>query len=204
MNFDGRKNRPLYGNSNTFGVQLGAEYDSPLGNFALSHKPAITYNFSLLKYLNSSHLNLSAGYLNYKPWQPIFTFEDEGVELGKYTTSDFRVYAIYAGWQKDFRLSDVISLGGGVDVGGYFSKYRITISQTGLDSDITTEEQNIYLAAKAGFGFNLAEQVQINLQAKYNFFTPSQTYNSRSTEYSEGGWVSYASWSAGLGIAYKF
>ncbi|HEY0055756.1 MAG TPA: hypothetical protein VGB63_10400 [Pedobacter sp.] len=188
----------------TYGVQVGADYDTPVGSWAHTYKPVVAYHADFLWFAdeNTKTINFTVGYNTFKPKaDTLYFLTKEGEDYGYIVNSDYETYTAYVGWMRNFSLTETFKVGLGFNFGAYFSHY--TTSGTAGSSDMG--DINAYLAAKTGVLFDLSNRLQLNVQAKYNGFTPTGKNDPTMPVFNDSrlGTVNYT-WAAGLALAYKF
>ena len=189
-----------------YGVQVGSAFDTPIGQLAYTFKPTVAFHLDVLRFYEDENktVNFTIGYNTFKPKEEIFYFLTDG-EPGYGTTvySDYKIIPAYLGWMKFFNFSEQMRFGLGFNFGAYFSHFTTESQNGGTSSDIS--DINAYIAPKTGLSYDFSNYLQINLQAKYNFFAPTGKNDARTPAFNDGrvGTI-YRSWSSGLALAYKF
>ncbi|WP_207420302.1 hypothetical protein [Desertivirga brevis] len=196
----------FHAKSQSYGLQVGADYDTPVGDFAYTFKPTKAYHLDLLwySYEKDNTINFTIGTNTFTPKEEIFYFltnSDQG--YGTTVYSDYKIFSAYMGWMRNLNLAERLKLGLGFNFGAYFSHYTTESNGGGSSSDIG--DTNVYLAAKSGFSFDLSDHLQLNLQAKYNAFAPTGKNDARTPAFQDNRIGTFnRTWSSGLAIAYKF
>ena len=195
----------FYVKAQTYGVQVGAAYDSPLGSFAQRYRPVTAYHadFLWIPEESATTVNFTIGYNTFKPKEDIFYFlTKEGEDFGTIVYSDYELYTAYVGGMHNFTLTETLKFGLGFNFGAYFSHYTSGQSKGTISSNIG--DTNVYLAAKTGFSYDVSDHIQFNLEAKYNGFSPTGKNDARTPAFNGHiGTVNYT-WSSGVSVAYKF
>lgn len=187
----------------SYGVQLGADYDVPIGKFSDNYKPVTAYHVDVLWFADEATktINFTFGYNTFKPKEDIFYFLNTSEEgYGSIVYSDYKAYTAYIGWMRNFALTEKLKVGAGFNLGAYISHYI----NKGPNLYEDFGDINAYLAAKTGFSYDVSDHIQLNVQAKYNGFSPTGKNDPRTPMFNGRiGTVNYT-WSSGLAIAYKF
>lgn len=194
----------LFVSAQHYGIQVGADYDSPVGHFAFKYKPTQAYHIDILWFSDNNTINFSLSKNNFKPKEePFYFLINEGEDYGIEQFSDYKATAAYIGWMHNFPLSEVFKFGLGFNFGVYGSHYTTERYDGVQNYSGDIGDMNVYLAAKTGCSFDLSEKIQLSFQAKYNGFSPTGK-NDPSTPAFNGhiGTVNYT-WSTGLALAYK-
>lgn len=189
----------------TWGVQVGVDYDTPLKKLSEVYKPATTFNVSAIQMDDNSSLEFTLGFINFQPKAEQFYYStDAGINDGIATFSNFKITSAYIGWQHYFRLHEYISLAAGFNFGAYFSKQESTYVDNRFNSTNNIENTNVYFAPKTGICFNLTPSLLLNLQARYNLFAPTGKRDDLMPMFNSDLGTVYQSWSTGISIAYLF
>jgi outer membrane protein W len=188
-----------------WGLALGSDYDAPVGNLAYSFKPAINYNFSVIRYSDNFSMNFTAGYHQYKPKQDTFYYALESTQVGlgpQYGTiayGNFTVYSFYLGLNYHLTITDQFKAYCGVNLGAYMTHFIYHSSDLLEDDNEDLHEEDLYLAPKLGFTYMLNDNIGLGLEGKYNLFAPTGD-----KQYNDRVGTLYNSYSAGIRLTYNF
>jgi hypothetical protein len=182
-----------------YGISIGSDYDTPVGNLAYTFKPAINYNLNFLQQKGDFTANVSFGYHAYTPKMDTFYYAATSTDYGTAEYKNFTVTSFYLGGTYNYPVSDQFKINAGVNLGAYFTHYYLHQSNFALDETDDLSEKDIYIAARLGFTYMLNENVGIGVEGKYNFFAPTG-----SAEDNDRVGTLYFSWSAGVRLTYIF
>lgn len=190
-----------------FGVQIGADYDFPLGKLGFTYKPAISPNISLL--LSKSErfsINLTVGYHVYQPKAAEFYYLiDDGENYGVDTFSEYKVKSAYLGFLYHIPFTETIKGLAGLNFGIYKTDYETTSNDRQQSSISEVADRNVYIGPKLGLSFNITESIAWNVLVKYNLFSPTgNNDNFAPAVFNKDLGTVYTTLSAGTGISYKF
>ncbi|RYY31416.1 MAG: hypothetical protein EOP46_20815 [Sphingobacteriaceae bacterium] len=194
------------GINSDWAIALNLGYDVPTGKLAESYKATPAFGLHVLYNWKSFTFNASGGYHAYSPKQDSVFYDETNKDLGYYKWSTFKVYELYAGAAYNLKPSEMLNIYAGANIGSYFVSYSFytEINAEGMTatSDLGISQQNIYIAPKLGFTYQLTGNLGLGLEAKYNIFTPGGNYNSR-TGYESYG-ETYNSYTANVMLSYHF
>ena len=188
-----------------FGVAVGSDYDSPVGNFSYTFKPAINYNASFLWYYGDFSMNFTAGYHEYKPKQDTFYYELESTQMGfnsqygSVSYGNFRVYSFYLGLNYHLTITDQFKVYCGLNLGEYTTHFVFHSADLLEEQNEDLHETDIYLAPKLGITYMLNDNIGIGIEGKYNLFAPSGD-----ARYNDRVGTLYNSYSTGVRLSYNF
>ncbi|KLT64772.1 MULTISPECIES: hypothetical protein [Pedobacter] len=189
------------------GVQIGADYDSPLGELKYIYKPAISPNISVLLSQNDRFsANITVGHHVYQPRAEAFYYLlDDGENYGIDTFTQYKVTSIYLGFLYHIRFTDVIKGLAGLNFGIYKTDYETTSTDPYQSSFTGIADRNVYIAPKLGVSFAITESIALNVLAKYNLYSPTGNNDNFTPAifHKDLGKV-FTAWSVGTGISYQF
>jgi len=189
------------------GLQVAADYDNPLGEFAYKYQAVPAYRVDLLWFADDNNVvNFTIGYQSFKPKEDIFYYLlNDGEDYGTASFSNFHVNPVYMGWMHTFSVTEPLRVGAGFNFGAYFSQFTSTSSDKIRNSYESIGDLNAYLAAKAAISYDLTSRFQLNCQLKFNAFSPTGKNEARYAAFQDNriGVFNYT-WATGFGLAYKF
>lgn len=188
------------------GIQLGMDYDSPMGKLSFIYKPAISPNFSLLLSTSENFIvNVTVGYHVYKPKAEEFYYMlDDGESYGTDTFSEYKVKAAYLGFLYKLPFTETIKGIGGANFGAYFTDYETTTIDKTQSSYSGRADKSVYISPKLGIAIDFTESITYSVQCKYNMYSASGRNDSSMPIFNKDLGVLYTSWSGGMGLSYKF
>jgi len=182
-----------------YGISIGTDYDTPLGNLAYTFKPAINYNLNLLKHSGDFTANISFGYHSYKPKMDTFYYAETNVDYGTAVYQNLTVISAYLGGTYDYPVTDQFKINAGINLGLYATHNVFHTSDFTTDDNEDISSKDVYLAARLGFTCMVTDNAGIGLEAKYNFFAPTGD-----ADFNPLVGKTYFSWSAGVRLMYNF
>lgn len=203
-------------------ISSSAGLEIPMANLTWVYKPTLSYNLSYYKMKRGwqtlkGGLGGRIGYYN---------FQSGGESLdymtfagpGKATFSDYSVLmvALCTKWNYEFN-NDFVGYFG-LDVGYYYSKYRVEIEEPGQLIGATSIDGKFAVAPKLGVAYSINDDVGLFVQTRYNLAMRvngegavvatnggSTAHSSNDEYYGQTDFGSAISvWSTNVGIYYKF
>jgi hypothetical protein len=156
-----------------YGISMNVDYDAPTSDLGNIYMRAPAYNLSLLYYRSGFTFNATLGYHVYKPKQSAFYYDDGSGGFGTVTYDNYPVYAVYAGGAYNLQLDELFRVYAGLNFGLYFTHFAYHAVDQFSESTADLNEQQVYIAPKAGFTYMINYHLGVGMEAKYNFFSPS-------------------------------
>lgn len=205
LNSMAQRSRAMYsyggggGGTSDYGLIIGGDYDKPLSDLGYYYKAAPAFDIGLLRYAGNFTFGVNIGYHQYQPIQATSFYTDSissiSTSISNYTTVSFYLSAIY-----NVNLTDDVRFFLGGNFGVYYNHYTSSETDSDTYSDsFDTRDEDIYIAPRAGFSFRIADALDLNLQAKYNLFTPTGNVNDNP----DVGHF-YKSFATGISFTYRF
>jgi len=182
-----------------YGISIGTDYDTPIGNLGYTFKPALNYNVNLFKHSGDFTASVSIGYHVYKPKQDTFYYAATATDFGTAVYQNFTVVSFYLGGTYDYPVTDQFKIYGGVNLGLYNTHLAFHSVDFLVDDTEDLHEQDLYFAPRLGFTYMFDDNVGIGLEGKYNFFAPTGK-----KQFDDRIGTLYNSWSAGIRLTYNF
>lgn len=153
-----------------FALSLSTAYDSPLGGFAGTFKPAPAVNLNALYYLDNFVADVGVGYRSYSPKQAVFYYDDGA---GSITWDSFPVYSVYLGGAYNIQVNNLFNAYAGADFGVCFTDYSYHSVDQFTDITAVIYAENLSVSPKVGANFLVNTHVGIGIEGKFNIFTPT-------------------------------
>jgi hypothetical protein len=192
------------GYGSDWGIALNAGYDSPTSDLGQNYKGAPSFEISLLHNIGDFTFNTSIGFVSYAPKQDSVAFDPTDPSAGYGSYSHFTSIQIFAGAAYNINISDASKLYIGVDLGNVFSTYSYNFSDGAGGSDSGTESgSQSYIAPKIGIKFPVSDNLDLGIEARYNFMISSDSGSGDTYDYGSSSTV-YKSYSGYLTLTYNF
>lgn len=187
------------GGTTNYGIIIGGDYDKPLSDLGEFYKPAPAFDIGVLKYVGDFTFSLNLGYHQYQPIQAT-SFYADSISSVSSSISNYSTISYYFGAIYNIALSDNVKFFFGANFGIYYNHYSSSDSADGEVTDSSdTHDEDLYIAPRGGLSFKLSDALDLNLQAKYNLFSPTgNTYDNPDVGHF------YKSFATGISFSYRF
>lgn len=195
-----------------YGIKFGVGVDAPLGNLKGIYSAGSVVDVSVVKSEGNFVFGAGLGYREFPPVSNAQSYMDgsSGSNTAM-TTATYQTYSsiiLMASGAYNFAFNRRSALCLGLNVGRYFSSYGYSIASSdgsyNEDGSVRGEALS-YIAPKAGVAFNMVNNLQLGIEARYNvFFTPfSISYSTEGGATSSSG-TAYSSFTTGVSLTYRF
>jgi len=181
-----------------YAIVVSTDYDVPLGDLGTIYKGAPSFNLNVTNYWNDFTFNAGIGYHVYKPKADSLFYDDGAGGVGSVSYETFPVFSIYGGAAYNLQIEQGLRFYLGANLGAYYIRLGFQSNDQFGNSSSEINEQEVYIAPKFGFNIMFNNSVGVNLEGKYNFFSPS----GNSQDNPRVGIV-YKSYAVGLGLVIK-
>lgn len=196
-----------------YGIKFDIGADAPLGNLKGFYRAGSVFDVSVVRNMGNFVFGAGLGYREFPALNHLqsYVVDDGSGSTSAVATATYQTYSsiiLMASGAYNFPLNRRSALSLGLNAGRYFSSYGYSITS----SDATYSEEGSvrgealsYVAPKAGVAFNMANNVQLGIEARYNvFFTPfSISYSTQSGATSTSG-TAYSSFATSVSLTYRF
>ena len=155
-----------------FGITVNGGYDIPTGNLGKTFKAAPTFGFGLLYNVNGFTLSANFGMVTYKPKIDTIYYYAANQTIGSLAWNNNKIMEYYLGAAYNIQVDDGVKFFIGLNAGVYAdntSYHTVDIYQNIMFNET---ENELYIAPKVGFSFDVTDNFSINPGIRYNYFKP--------------------------------